>query len=200
MHERTRFEREMEDLGLKVEIVSGLREFEGPPSMKPSKDPLPIPASDPIPFAAPPPVGSYWPVMTRSRKGREVAYKAIDGSTVGNAGRMFLANRGERYHAGVDLFGNPGDPVVACEDGKISNFYEFTKGTYALIVQHPEVTINYGEVARDLARHPTEQRKLKVGDSVQAGQIIGHVGKFPSGDSMCHFETYIPEPGLTNDG
>jgi hypothetical protein len=88
----------------------------------------------------------------------------------------------------VDLFASEGDEVVACADGVITNFYKFfnSKGrdTFALIVEHPGVVVNYGELAPD----SLDRLGLKIDDSVKAGQTIGRIGA----TGMLHFETYVP--------
>lgn len=159
-----------------------------------TKEPAPVPTTNPVPFAPAPPAGSYWPVVTSHRQGRAVNYLATDGTYVGgNASRRFLADRssGARYHVGIDLYGNLGDPVVAIEDGRIVNFYPFccgeTKTTWALLVEHSQVVVNYGEVAPDSLRRVG----LSRGDTVRAGQVIAYVGRNPGGSTMIHFETYV---------
>lgn len=150
-------------------------------------DPIQLPKANPVPFARTPLPGSYWPVITSHPRGREVAYQMENRKQVGSGGRRFLASRsdGKRFHAGVDLFANHHDPVVACEDGVIRNYYHFYRGTYCLIVEHQDLVINYGEVAKDSMK----KLGLKIGSRVKAGQQIGFVGKmFYS--SMLHFETY----------
>lgn len=157
--------------------------------------PMALPAADPVPFAPDPPAGSYWPIDTTHPRAREINYRAADGSHVGSVrGRQFLARRsgGARHHVGVDLFANFGDPVVAIEDGRIVGFYGFCCGarktTNALLVEHSNVVVNYGEVAPDSLR----RTGLAIGASVRAGQVIGYVGRNPGGSTMIHFETYVP--------
>jgi murein L,D-transpeptidase YcbB/YkuD len=108
---------------------------------------------------------------------------------VGDSSRRFLATRsgGRRYHVGIDLYGNVGDPVVAVADGTIANFYEFYAGSYALIVNHGAVTVNYSEVRAD----SLGANGLRVGDRVRAGQVMGAVAMLVE-SHMCHFETYLP--------
>ena len=169
-------------------------EEQSPPPIQPTKEPLAVPVSDPVPFAPPPPMGSCWPVRSTHRRGREVAFRATDGTTVGNRSRAFMAQRTskkkgktiKRYHVGIDLYAKRGDPVVACEDGVIVNFHRFLGKTRALIVEHANVVINYGEVVSNSLM----RTGLEVGSSVKAGQIIGYVGLLPKGSSMLHFETY----------
>lgn len=154
-----------------------------------NKEPIPIPVNRPVPFASPPPFGSYWPLITTHRRGKEVAfqYQANPSRYLGNRSRSFLASRanGSRYHVGIDLYANHKDKVLACEDGIIINFYHFYRSTYALIVEHENVVINYGEVHKDSLK----ANGLKKGDRVNAGQIIGFAGKMYK-SSMLHFEVY----------
>lgn len=137
------------------------------------------------PFAEP--SGLFWPVHTRDSHGRKVAMHTTDGTVV-EAGRCFGAGRdaGKRYHVGIDIFGQEGDPIVACEAGTIVNYYHFYRSTFALFVQNDSgLVINYGEVARDsLAR-----LGLKVGNHVAAGAPLAYVGKMRE-SAMLHFEVY----------
>jgi murein DD-endopeptidase MepM/ murein hydrolase activator NlpD len=162
---------------------------EGPlRSMLEGEDP---PRSVGVPFAADPPPGSFWPVRTAHPRGGQVSYVAQNGRVGdGKADRAFGANRsGGRRHAAIDLFANAGDPVVACQDGQIVNFYRFNgPDAWAVIVAHQGVVINYGEVASDsLAR-----LNLRRGSQVSAGQQIATIGRNPGGSTMLHFETYAP--------
>ena len=161
-------------------------EEESPASILPV-EPLAVPEGKPVPFAPPPEPGSYWPVVSSNAKGREVAFQGTDRKYQGNSSRRFLASRtdGDRYHAGIDLYANHRDPIVACEDGTIVNFYHFYRSTYALLVEGRNKVINYGEVEKD----SLTGNKLKIGDKVRAGQVIAFVGKMHR-SSMLHFETY----------
>lgn len=148
------------------------------------------------PFAPDPPRGSFYPVQSTHPRGGEVNYQAEDGRGVGgNALRRFGARRGngKRRHVGIDLYARKGDPVVACEDGRIVAFYGFccgkNKTSYALLVDHGSVVINYGEV------DPASLRQLNLAkrSPVSAGQRIAFVGVNPGGSSMLHFETYASD-------
>ena len=144
------------------------------------------------PFASDPPAEAFFPVRSTDPRGAEVSYASEDGRGVGNASRRFGARRGTRRHAAVDLHARRDDEVVACEDGRIVAFFGFccgtTKTSWALLVDHGHVVINYGEVdPRSLDR-----LGLHTGDSVRAGQIIAYIGVNPRGSSMLHFETYAP--------
>ncbi len=143
----------------------------------------------------------YWPVRIEKHPwkrgvhymGEDNKLYDINGKHAG--GCHFLADRsnGKRYHVGIDLnFGAYKAIIVACEAGKIVNFYPFLvnasgKGVSCLIVEHDSgITINYGEVDHG----SMNEFKLKKGDRVQAGQPIARMGQCPEGDSMLHFETY----------
>jgi murein DD-endopeptidase MepM/ murein hydrolase activator NlpD len=157
-------------------------------------EPMPVPKNDPVPFAPVPMGVCCWPIQNASGQNREVNYRQENGKHVGRRpGRRFLAKRatGGRAHAAVDLYARFNDPVVACEDGTIVAFYPFccgrAKTSWALLVEHPGVVVNYGEVAPD----SLAKAGLKKGSQVQAGQIIASVGRNPKGSSMLHFETWV---------
>jgi murein DD-endopeptidase MepM/ murein hydrolase activator NlpD len=146
-----------------------------------------------VKFATPTSKARFWPICTGCSGGREVAYIGANGRIYGREGRRFLAGRRyrngrpTRYHVGVDLWGDEGDYVVACEDGVIVNHYHFYRGVHALIVQCDSGhVINYGEVRADSWKN----FGLDKGSAVKAGQPIALVGKMRH-DSMCHFEMYV---------
>ena len=146
-----------------------------------------------------PPSGLYWPVRNpKSAYGRAVSYLGADnkgyGFGKGTSDRHFLAGRpaggNDRFHAGIDVYGDHHDIIVACEAGIIVNQYLFYPNdnplVSCLIVQHDSgVVINYGEV------EPASLKKygMKKGVRVQPGQPIAEVGRMVH-DSMLHFETY----------
>ncbi len=142
-----------------------------------------------VPFATSNAGNKYWPIVTNDHGGREVAYMDVNNRIHGRSGRRFLASRssGRRYHVGVDLWGNAGDLIVACEPGVIVNSYHFYSGTYALFLQCDSgIVINFGEVRANSHR----EFGLDIGSKVDSGAPIARVGQMRSGSSMCHFETY----------
>ncbi|MGV8075311.1 MAG: transglycosylase SLT domain-containing protein [Syntrophobacteraceae bacterium] len=155
-----------------------------PPIWKGPEEPL---QENEIAFAEPSPFALYWPIRTRERGGREVAYQGKSKTIYGRNGRRFLAGRSNgRYHVGVDLWAEAGDVIVACEDGEIVNHYHFYNNLHALIVQCASgIVINYGEVRAD----SWKDFALDTGSQIKAGQPIAVVGRMIN-DSMCHFETY----------
>lgn len=101
-----------------------------------------------------------------------------------NEGREFGAARSSgRKHAANDLLEYAGQSVHAVTSGEIIDYYYFYSGTYAIVVDHGQYVVRYGEVG-GLAPG------LKVGSKVTAGQKIGTVGRLYSGQSMLHFEKY----------
>lgn len=150
--------------------------------------PISVPKNNPIPFARLAKPNSYWPFKSNHSRAKEIAYQLASGKEIGNSSRRFLTSRsgGKRYHVAIDLYANYKDPIIACEDGVITNFYPFYHGVWALFVEHGDLVINYGEVDKDSLKIA----KLKIGDSVKAGQQIGIVGKMHT-SSMLHFETYV---------
>lgn len=133
--------------------------------------------------------GLYWPVITSDPNALVVSQKTVSGALIGREGRRFLANRSnkKRYHVGVDLFCSNGEEVIACADGEVVAFYKFYltnagEQSYALLVDHGDFVINYGEVKADSALRYGWQ----VGTTVTAGQKIARV----STTNMIHFETY----------
>ena len=140
-----------------------------------------------VPFAA----GNgnpVWPIETNHEKKYTLSYKTLYGGQIGQKARTFSALRsGGRLHAGVDLYGEEGDIIVAMEDGEVVNHYHFYHGTYALFVQCKSgLVINYSEVKNNSWR----EFGLGIGSFVRKGQPIARVGKMSGGSQMCHFETY----------
>lgn len=150
------------------------------------------PAGTAIPFATyPEPLNAlYWPAVTKDKNALVISQRTTEGKIVGRESRRFLADRsnGLRYHVGVDLFCSEGDEIVSIADGKVVAFFRFYKRpstgeeTYALLVKHGELVVNYGEIKADSAT----RYGWSVGSTVRAGDKIARV----SGTSMIHFETY----------
>lgn len=143
------------------------------------------------PLAEPGTTGAIWPLRTRHRRRLVTSYWTKPGLR-GAWGRHFAAKRhteeGEvRRHAGVDLFGDPGDVVVAPEAGRIVGILPFHHGTWAIYLRIPGGrVVNLGEVDkyswRDFDIHPVAQ--------VEKGQPLARVGRMSGGSSMLHFEIY----------
>ncbi len=96
-------------------------------------------------------------------------------------------SRGNRKHAGVDLYAPKGTPIRAMKDGTVLQHYQFYLGTRALEVDHGDMIIRYGEISHVAAG-------IIADANVKRGQVIAYVGEltFKSGNkmSMLHLEAY----------
>lgn len=149
-----------------------------------------------VPMA--PGVARYWPVVTRLAEATVVPAVLQGGKVQGNPQRTFDSRRPSdpnkpqtRRHVGVDLTAAEGDTVVAMEDGRIVAFYPFLtrapevggEVTWAILIAHKGYVALYGEVRAN----SLSARRLKIGDTVLAGQPIGVV----SGTAQLHTELYV---------
>lgn len=135
----------------------------------------------------------------------------------GQAG-SFWEDRGDRRHAGVDIYAPAGSEVVATEDGVVLDVSIFTSPerlpywntTYCVLLQNAEgMVFRYAEMG-DVT--------VKQGDRVAAGQMLGHVGtvldlnkidhrspayiqrlKHSGSPSMLHFEIYRTPPNTQKE-
>lgn len=95
--------------------AAAMRAIELPQSDWPEmKFDIPFAAGDPFPM---------WPTVTNHKKKFVVSYRTVGGSMVGNGARRFMVDRSGsgKYHVGIDLYGNPDDPILAMESGTIVN-------------------------------------------------------------------------------
>jgi murein DD-endopeptidase MepM/ murein hydrolase activator NlpD len=100
--------------------------------------------------------------------------------------RFGASRGGGRLHSGVDLKAPMGTPVVAPEAGRIERDpYYFYSGTYAL-----ELTTGRGPVFRFGQLDKQFPNGVKEGAEVEAGDVIGYVGRLQSGSSNLHMEMY----------
>jgi len=88
----------------------------------------------------------------------------------------FWEDRGDRHHAGVDMYAPAFSDVVAIEDGIVLEVSEFTSPkkihywnvTYSILIK-----TDNGIIHRYAELHDTQ---IKTGDQIKAGDLIGHVG------------------------
>lgn len=166
-------------------------------------DPLSLPEFVPVdrgaPFAASSP-GALWPTITKDSQRLVVSYWSGSGPR-GSSGRAFGAAREsddgvQRHHAGVDLFANDQDPVVAPVDGRILWIGPFFRGTWAVYLRAGDLVINLGEVSdlswRDFSlpepvQLPGERKpsaRIRPGVQVRAGQKLARVGAQEEGGAV----------------
>ena len=151
----------------------------------------PQPQNRGVAFAvgAPSPVFPVGP-SNNSRRG-EVGYLDVNGKTHGNGSRKFMATRkNNRYHAGIDLYAEAGDAVLAPESGRIvstQNFLGSIPGDDAMVFAGDSgVVFLLGEIKED----SWKEFGLDIGSAVAQGQALARVGLTVNGSHMLHFETY----------
>lgn len=131
-----------------------------------------------------------WPVLTSDKKKIKVSYKDVRGKFHGKWGRHFGTLRkgesGVRRHAGVDLFADIGDIIVAMEDGTVIATLPFTDGTWALYVLNDSGDIiNYGELKKGSWKNFGIKGGFETNQRIKRGQPLGTVGV----TNMLHLET-----------
>ena len=89
----------------------------------------------------------------------------------------FWEDRGDRHHAGVDLYAPVGSPVLAIQASRIlrisvhtsPGILPFWNTTYAIVLQLPSgITLRYAELG---------EISVSVEQVVTCGQVLGHVGQ-----------------------
>ena len=131
----------------------------------------------------------------------------------------FWEDRDDRYHCGVDIYAPEGSGVLSIEAGKVIEIGISTS---------PQLVPYWHETSYVLIKNKNEPGhickyaelgdiKVRVGDSIRAGQLIGHVGLVLDLDkitdnspfyireimkkengSMLHFELFKSPPIKTN--
>lgn len=142
------------------------------------------------------PSSSTWPVLTKHSQRLVVSYWGPSGVR-GHSGRAFGSLRHdedgtERRHAGVDLFADEGDVVVAPEDGHVLAILPFHSGSWALYLRSMlgDRVVNLGEIAARSWR----EFGIAKGDQVIQGQPLARVAKMNKGSTMLHIEiASVPE-------
>ena len=90
-----------------------------------------------------------------------------------------------RRHAAADLYTNTGTIIHAVADGEIIDFYEFYLGTYALVIDHGDFVVRYGEIKGNLPQG------MRIGARVKQGRGIAYVGRLNGlNQDMLHFERF----------
>ena len=113
------------------------------------------------------------------------------------------ARSGGRSHRGTDLMGTKMAPVVAVLDGVVETMRRTPRAGYYIMIDHGDgvsswyMHLNNDTPGTDDRRGGPEQafaEDLAVGDTVEAGQIIGYVGDSGNAEwsgAHTHFELHI---------
>jgi len=96
--------------------------------------------------------------------------------------RPFGEQRRTHKHAGVDIRGASGQPIVAARDGVVA-FAGATRGGYGSMV-----VLDHGDGVQSLYGH-VRKTLVRPGDSVKRGDTIALVGRTGNATTEhCHFE------------
>jgi len=111
--------------------------------------------------------GFYWPANSHTIT-----------SPFGDRSKYII--NGSKWHKGIDIHGNVGDPIYAITDGKVTD----VGGKYAII----EITHKGNLKSRYLHCHSVN---VKRGMIVKAGSKIGTIGKTATDVSHLHFDLQL---------
>jgi murein DD-endopeptidase MepM/ murein hydrolase activator NlpD len=104
-------------------------------------------------------------------------------------GRVRIYKNDTTPHKGVDLYGLPGDPVYAISEGSI-----LWGEDRALYAEGKIVVLDHGQGVVSMYMH-LSRVKVKTGDSVKKGQVLGEVGATGADvtGSHLHFTVKVGE-------
>ncbi len=112
----------------------------------------------------------------------------VDAATVANEYGFYHNTTLNTYyvHAGVDFTAAAGTEVKATESGKIESIYKDD------ILLGTEIVVDHGNGLKTLYRFVEEREGLKVGDSVEKGEVIATVAQASGNEykegAHLHFE------------
>jgi murein DD-endopeptidase MepM/ murein hydrolase activator NlpD len=101
--------------------------------------------------------------------------------------RAFNSSRGNRRHAGCDLYAAVGTEIRAMADGVIVRCYPFYWKTDAIDVVHGNFVVRYGE----LAPRNEEEQKALAGLQIKRGDVIGKIGQLFEKEGVKHKHTML---------
>lgn len=106
-----------------------------------------------------------------------------------HGGRIWGAPRGDRRHAGVDVYAQRHDVVVSPLPGTVVAHQGWSgPGTRALLIESDDGPVM---LLGAVAPNSWEEWGLGIGDHVEIGEPVARVGVYPAGSSMLHFELYV---------
>lgn len=129
--------------------------------------------------------------QTPAPKPAAVRVRPVEGETVQSYSMEKLSfnptTRDWRTHAGTDLAAPEGSEVRAAADGTVLSVYDDDLLGRTVIIEHDGGCVtHYANLAEEVS--------VRAGDAVEAGQVIGAVGKTALGEvnsaSHLHFEVY----------
>jgi murein DD-endopeptidase MepM/ murein hydrolase activator NlpD len=134
------------------------------------------------------------------------------------ASGSFWEDRGDRRHCGIDIYAPVASSAVAIEDGSVIGIGTFTSQDRVPYWNNTKHVLIENKIGLICKYAELEDVAVEIGESVRAGQLIGHVGlvldttkitldsppyiqklKKSENLSMLHFELYTPPPLETSD-
>ena len=110
-----------------------------------------------------------------------------DGAVAPGSGPVITSKfgpRGGSFHGGIDIRGQDGEPVKAALAGVVKEVSSNPRGGNIIRLQHPD-----GTISTTMYAHLKEVSPLKVGDHVNAGDVIGQIGRTGNATGPhLHFE------------
>lgn len=125
----------------------------------------------------------------------------------------FWENRGDRFHCGIDIYAPQSSPILATEKGVIIESRFFTSPEELSYWNYTYYVVLKTESGQLLKFAEMEDVFVKVGQNVNAGDLLGHVGavlntayifassplyiqnlKKQNNPSMLHFEVFENPP------
>jgi len=137
--------------------------------------------------AAPPPA----PAESSVQQGAAWYARIVTGGRISGYTHGQFPSLGNRTHAGVDIGGGCGLPVMAAADGEVAAVLAYGDGRldalgHAVLLRHPP---EGDRPVSTLYLHLQDRPALSVGQTVAAGQEIGRTGATGAADSChLHFE------------
>ncbi|AUN96456.1 peptidase [Pseudazoarcus pumilus] len=147
------------------------------PQILPSEPPLPIPSPPDTPPAQPAPAEPSEP----AEKPAPAAPAAVEAPWLWPAAGEVIEGFDESSNKGLDIAGEPGDPVVAAAAGSVVYSGSGLRGYGKLvIIKHEDDFLTAYAHNRDLL--------VKEGDKVSKGQKIAELGSTDADRPKLHFE------------
>jgi murein DD-endopeptidase MepM/ murein hydrolase activator NlpD len=145
---------------------------------------------------------SLFPVDPGTPPGLRAGYvfPVVGPHDFGEAAARFGAERYGHAHEGQDLFARPGAPLLAVRDGVVldgaggRSFYAYGGGN-SVVIYSPDVDRSF------VYLHMLHPARVRAGDQVHAGQMIGQLGCTGSCDGPhLHFEIRMGRVAYGHEG
>ncbi|YAI82001.1 MAG: LysM peptidoglycan-binding domain-containing M23 family metallopeptidase [cyanobacterium endosymbiont of Rhopalodia sterrenbergii] len=138
--------------------------------------------------------GVNWQIVEKTRQNNYMGLKKYPLSSVAKIGLTYGWHRNPKtrqsfFHGGIDLLAQVGTSVLSADTGRV--IFAAQEGTYGFLV-----VVDHGDGRQTRYAH-LNQFQVKIGQTVQGGDVVGHVGKTGRPDlseSHLHFEVRYKFP------